>query len=533
MLDEMKKLLCDAAARSKDQDLMERMESACVFRVTFENGTAPLGSLLAEKNPEFDVSYRMLYQLAKDRKDWPAFVFELKQSYTKLPLYIEMVIDILAELKKVDNVKDMTVILCVDGLQKLVDDGTKKCDFYRVLTTICRFLNSSRAFAVCVCSATVQTPVDQALSYSHQKRVYLLPPALRGWDVLKPRTRLEEQLVDDMGGHGRALETLDSVLRQYTKDRLEQTDPADIVEQVCNLLRLQCGDIFAFTFFQDPVNCQVVLAAILSRRRYGVFECVAPDMTVDRLRSFGMIRWNPDRTLECAFILLQMLLRVLPKTAGDLNNFNEHFTRTMWGLQQFEQFVAFYRRVKSMVYCGAPVKLSTFHSGARFGPIDGIRIKELQPRRVVESSTQQVSRSGSDDSFLTKRHDAVKVSHMDTIVVKGAGASGDISMQIQLMNGNREIVCNEVVQCKLMQRNQKMNKARYEEERAKAVDVNTDVFLLITTSDDVTDPFGLPERCGIVSKVNLTNTSERLQAVRIEVFCMQTHRISTLHRITN
>ncbi|KAE9171266.1 hypothetical protein PF002_g29866 [Phytophthora fragariae] len=232
MLDEMKKLLCDAAARSKDQDLMERMESAYVFRVTFENGTAPLGSLLAEKNPEFDVSYRMLYQLAKDRKDWPAFVFELKQSYTKLPLYIEMVIDILAELKKVDNVKDMTVILCVDGLQKLVDDGTKKCDFYRVLTTICRFLNSSRAFAVCVCSATVQTPVDQALSYSHQKRVYLLPPALRGWDVLKPRTRLEEQLVDDMGGHGRALETLDSVLRQYTKDRLEQTDPADIVEQV-------------------------------------------------------------------------------------------------------------------------------------------------------------------------------------------------------------------------------------------------------------------------------------------------------------
>ncbi|KAE8964876.1 hypothetical protein PF011_g28502, partial [Phytophthora fragariae] len=329
MLDEMKKLLCDAAARSKDQDLMERMESAYVFRVTFENGTAPLGSLLAEKNPEFDVSYRMLYQLAKDRKDWPAFVFELKQSYTKLPLYIEMVIDILAELKKVDNVKDMTVILCVDGLQKLVDDGTKKCDFYRVLTTICRFLNSSRAFAVCVCSATVQTPVDQALSYSHQKRVYLLPPALRGWDVLKPRTRLEEQLVDDMGGHGRALETLDSVLRQYTKDRLEQTDPADIVEQTLSIAR--------------SCSLQFSLAVV-----YGVFECVAPDMTVDRLRSFGMIRWNPDRTLECAFILLQMLLRALPKTAGDLNNFNEHFTRTMWGLQQFEQFVAFYRRVKSM-----------------------------------------------------------------------------------------------------------------------------------------------------------------------------------------
>ncbi|KAG2892689.1 hypothetical protein PC116_g12940 [Phytophthora cactorum] len=32
-----------------------------------------------------------------------------------------------------DNIKDMTVILCGDGLQHLANDDTKSCDFYRVL----------------------------------------------------------------------------------------------------------------------------------------------------------------------------------------------------------------------------------------------------------------------------------------------------------------------------------------------------------------------------------------------------------------
>eukprot|EP00644_Phytophthora_capsici_P005190 jgi/Phyca11/12764/fgenesh1_pg.PHYCAscaffold_1_\ len=38
---------------------------------------------------------------------------------------IEDVIDILAELEKIDDVKNMTVILCVDALQQLVNDDAK------------------------------------------------------------------------------------------------------------------------------------------------------------------------------------------------------------------------------------------------------------------------------------------------------------------------------------------------------------------------------------------------------------------------
>ncbi|KAE9268264.1 hypothetical protein PF001_g29723 [Phytophthora fragariae] len=231
MLDEMKGLLCEAAKQSQQQELVERMENAYVFRVTFEDGTCTTGNLLDSKCPEFDVSYRMLYQLAKDRIEWPQFVDRLVESYPSLRLRIETVMEILATLEKVDNMKNMTVILCVDGLQKLNNDGTMACALYRVLATICGFLNSSRAFAVCVCSATMEIPVERALSYSSQRRVYLPPPALRGEEVLEPRTKFEKRLVNDMGGHGRALETLASVLRQYTKDESEQTDPSRVLDQ--------------------------------------------------------------------------------------------------------------------------------------------------------------------------------------------------------------------------------------------------------------------------------------------------------------
>jgi hypothetical protein len=66
--------------------------------------------------------------------------------------------------------------------------------------------------------------------------------------------------------------------------------------------------------------------------------------------------------------------------------------------QRFEQFVAFYRRVKSIAFCDSTVPLSEFHAGARFGEIDGIWIQELHPRKVVEAINQHdtIHRRGFD-----------------------------------------------------------------------------------------------------------------------------------------
>eukprot|EP00644_Phytophthora_capsici_P018375 jgi/Phyca11/130142/e_gw1.91.72.1 len=112
MLDEMKNLLCAAAIESKDQALVGRMNSAYMFRVTFENGTPAAGSLLNPEFPEYDISYRMLYQLSTGEKPWGDFVHSLKM-YPQKHISIERVISILAKREGVD-VKNMTVILCVD-----------------------------------------------------------------------------------------------------------------------------------------------------------------------------------------------------------------------------------------------------------------------------------------------------------------------------------------------------------------------------------------------------------------------------------
>ncbi|EGZ27799.1 hypothetical protein PHYSODRAFT_554186 [Phytophthora sojae] len=477
MLDQMKGLMCAAAALSNNRKLKERMENAFVFSVTFENGTSATGSLLDRDNPEFDISYRMLYQLSKDKKAWPVFVDKLRMMCSSLPLRIQIVIDILAKLKGIDDVKKMTVILCVDGLQKLVNDGTKSCDFYRVLASVCSFLNSSRAFAVCVCSATVQSPVDLALSDSPQKRVFLVPPPLRGHEVLPTKTRIEKQLVDDMGGHGRALETLQLFLSHYTKDQLEEMDPTWMFEKVCDALRLQYGDIFASPFFQDPYNCREVLAAILSRRRYKLFDRIGrTDMTVDCLRSFGLFRWGAEGHLECAFILLVLLMQKLPKKLGEVDNFDDHLTRTVLVWQRFEQFVAFYRRVKSIAYCETPVALSGFHAGARFGAIQDIIITEPTSRTVVEALRQEDTKSSSDDS---------------------TASAGDLFMRVQLKVGRQNVQCNEVIQCKLLQTKQKIDEDAYAKERAKAANESSDVFLLVTPAQAT--EFDLPPRCGLVS----------------------------------
>ncbi|KAH9149409.1 hypothetical protein AeRB84_007517 [Aphanomyces euteiches] len=170
MLDEMKGLLCEAAARLKNQALVDRMESAYVFHVTFDDDSTN-GSALLE-NPKFDISYRMLYQLAKFGIDWDVFVSTLKK-YSSLWLGVGQVMAILAKLEKISNVENMSVILCVDGLQNLANNDTMSCAFYRVLASTCSFLNTSTAFAVCVCSTTSRGPVDLALSFLSQKRLYL------------------------------------------------------------------------------------------------------------------------------------------------------------------------------------------------------------------------------------------------------------------------------------------------------------------------------------------------------------------------
>ncbi|GMF23225.1 unnamed protein product [Phytophthora lilii] len=443
--------------------------------------------------------------LAKERKDWPTHVVALKNSLGKLPLTIGKVLEFVAKLKKMQDVEDMTVIFCVDGLQHVENDDF--CTLSRIVKAICCFLNSSRVFTVWVCSATAERSVSEVLGKCTQQRVYLLLPPLRGHEIITPKTEMEKQLVDDMGGHGRALEILQEVLEKHRKVALADVDPAIIVADVYRELENRCN-IFDTSFFSDPTNCQEVLTGILSRRKYYQFELIGQhtNMTVDWLQNIGFIRYTPDKRLECPFIILMMLMKSIPKKPGDEDYADNQIKRLALGWQPFEQFVAFHRRVKSIAFSGYPVLLSAFHAGARFGATDRLLIHEEVPRTVVKAVSQLETKSGSKDSLIrTEHHGSVDISTMSTVVVNADhAAAGDIFMRVHLTDGNRQIHSNEVIQCKFTERNQKIDRAYYEKERTKAVNNASDVFLLIAPSDLV-EPFDLRKRCGIVSKAEFND----------------------------
>jgi len=173
MLDEMKVLLCTTAEQSKTEDLMQRMRNAYVFHVTFENDSVLTGKLVNSKVPEFDISYQMLYQLSKDRpeKDWNTFSMELNTMYLNWPLTIGEVLRMLEKLEKIDDKENMMVILCLGGLQKLQNNGTKTCALYKIyhtFTALCSFFISSIAFVICVCSTTAGMLFEGALQALHQ-----------------------------------------------------------------------------------------------------------------------------------------------------------------------------------------------------------------------------------------------------------------------------------------------------------------------------------------------------------------------------
>ncbi|EGZ28983.1 hypothetical protein PHYSODRAFT_469680, partial [Phytophthora sojae] len=380
MLDNMKSLLCGAAKLSKDEDLMARMESAYVFRITFADGPEQDSQLIDDIYGDLDISYRMIYQLYKHKREvaWPLFVSKLKGVYSKTVFFIEEVLVLLAKLEQIDKLQDMTVLLCVDGLDRLHHDGIKQSSKYlRVMNAIISFLNASKAFVVCACASRLASPFHEVQMVFRQRCTYLVPPTLNGDEILSPRTRIEQILVEDMGGHGRALEALDAALRSFRDEGTATPSPMDIIKRVCERLQVEYADLFKSPLLTSRTICQEVVAAILYRQQLIFSESIGEKgMTVDELLGVGFFRLSRETHghLSCAFILLELLMSKLGKT-GDMM---EYLTRSVLGWQDFTHFVASYRVKKSTVFNAGPISLAAFHAGARFGPIDGICVKEAR-----------------------------------------------------------------------------------------------------------------------------------------------------------
>jgi hypothetical protein len=213
------------------------------------------------------------------------------------------------------------------------------------------------------------------------------------------------------------------------------------------------------------------------------------EWTVERVCSFGLIRFAPDRgTLSMPYILLWLMARDEATRAGGdrllsafaLNDYREQRNRhnpaasaatsgsgaglTTW--QSFEDVVANFRALRSHLYGGQTVSLSQFHFGARFDPAIGdpssVQLPIAPAQGVLQASGQYEfdSKTGFYVGPLSKgRRMRPTVSNVEydrgTGIVPGhqpPGATVDLRSGAWVMKNGYGASAGDVFVCQSVQR---------------------------------------------------------------------------------
>ncbi|CAJ0755871.1 20731_t:CDS:2 [Entrophospora sp. SA101] len=209
-------------------ELQERLKSALVFNISFENGTAL--DINDEKDPDIAIGTRMLFQLLPN---WHGNWNEFKKSY-KIGS-VKILEGVAKNLGK--KLEDLAIFITVDGMQAIETrdgDGLNKTSLlYSYLITISNLVQSqSGLFIIDTCTATTHHPIEQYLASSTQKRgflptVSLSPPTYLINKIPQkvfPDHPIIDILVNDMGGHGHALEVLQNSLHNRDIDNYNFLD---------------------------------------------------------------------------------------------------------------------------------------------------------------------------------------------------------------------------------------------------------------------------------------------------------------------
>ncbi|KAG0330716.1 hypothetical protein BG000_011552 [Podila horticola] len=358
-----------------DPDLTDGIRKAWVFHVTLENGISPSAKEL--EDPIRAIGSRMLLQLLPGKE-----LHDILDDYEE-PRPIQ-VLGLVARGYDQD-LKSATVILVVDGLQSFMtgpEDGhNKDSAFYRALTHI-GDLALGEVFLMPCCTATVTSPVEKALAFTHRNCVVLPVASLKSPHIEKDGLSMavfEEQdhiikvFVSDCGGHGRALECLHQVL---------ETRGNDNVESLMNGLFLKLRGRYSEVFLMLSTTAQAMARAILTRVQLDPDKPLAgTDKLPGQLAIPGLVRYKQKMGLGAEGYLTAPYIWVWLLSHGTdplLNNFRFNDGQELeskvdprsppgaqfW--QHFEHFVATFRCLKSRVLEDRePTKISAIHSGAR------------------------------------------------------------------------------------------------------------------------------------------------------------------------
>ncbi|CAG8689995.1 18168_t:CDS:2 [Rhizophagus irregularis] len=490
---------------SKDKDLLARIKDAYVFNVSYENGTA----LRPREDPFLAIGTRMLFQLLREEMDFD----EVRLTYE--PPSPMSVLSLVAKYRNRD-LKDITVILIVDAMQQLMlstDDGLNKdSDFYRTMSSI-GDLGLKKIFLLPCITCTIATSVEKALQFSHRKRAYLpvpsmKPPTYRQGNKVIPvfeKKEIMDILVEDCGGHGRALEVLSECMAGRSIEKCN-------VENLMNDLRFRLTDRYVEALQNTGRDARAIARAVLTRTLLDVDKPVPrTEKNPDEYIHSGLIRFERKHEAQTGYftapyIWLWMLVEkshewgdsILRDWAfsdyKELREFMSSPGSKPW--QGFERFVATFRCLKSTILDeNEPTTISEVHAGALLnGDLQFIN-HHLQLEYAKHRTDTRSEKISTRSWNVECNKSIVNVRQFKHCIINSPGAkAGDAFISLDLPDDKS---LNEIQQYKHTQNS--INQQLYAKERTKSSSYD-DFFILFTTSANC--DVKLPRRSGIVYEKN-------------------------------
>jgi hypothetical protein len=312
-------------------------------------------------------------------------------------------------------------------------------------------------FVIACCSATFHNPVSSVLTASNQFRVEIQLNPLDGRAIFSDYIQdpLISLLVEDMGGHGRALEALWLVLSE-----------SNFSFQDCRLDTLmtrlygRLTDKYpAWVDRSNLVPLIPLLKAVLTRQTFNDLKTVLPGCngTIDDHVKLGLFRWNMcQRTIECPYILLWLLATNCEDTnlqnllLGDYTSEQHNIDplkcgRGMQSWMHWEEFVARFQCIKSHVLNGETVKWSDLHAGAQFG-LEVEQLVKVKRLSLVLASQQYATNTNDANMLIQHEMGSGKLADDSLLVVNGSSAPASDAFLALELNNNKLV--KESIQCK-------------------------------------------------------------------------------------
>ena len=524
--------------------LQSRMQNALRFHITFENGTPGMRDFSLFDNDEAGaarrIGLRMVHQLL------PSVRFNDLIKAVRSGALPSDELDPLTLLRRLANrqgysVGDLTVIFCVDAVQSAGDADygaqvkTKTSPMRLVVAALSSMVlesgNPANPFCVVCVSATADEAFTKwpssATKKEHLPLRRLDPSKIFAGTAVDSDLRLRT-VIDDMGGHPRALEKLFQVLVRFGAGAAGGTRCVviDVLDEGWDPLQVMngVGDELLQSYSRSfewgkPLLERVFLGGTVLAT--DSIQIGTQSVYVQDIVGGGLVFHDAlTNRLSAPFVFLFTVLRSDPKFQRYLQQLYIAVARSNIEVltgddlaDEFERQVAMFWHVKTQFFSGRTMSWKELHQGARFNSAWDQRVTIAPaPLGVVKLQTKIETNKGiTFTQGITKNPDkvvkttthglTVKRRDLEKYVVVSANkaSAADIYARVDVKTENKLFG----ISCK-MTPNTKRTIEDFMSERAKAVDTSAaagELFMELALADyDAFADNKLPKRCGLVTR---------------------------------